>query len=169
MGKAEWGGNPVCWWLCLYLCFVCCLDEVSCTGCLWWLDDAGSCIQVVSFEWVLTIWYSLGLILWQSRVLESALLLQRLRCDLKSGTKNLQVVCYGIKWDENKYPKGRYQRWTTDKWQLQIRQIIIKIMEYMCVCVYIHTFHYFVYIFCVYIYTYTHTHKQNQNSPTKIK
>ena len=29
--------------------FVCCLDEASCTGCYWWLDDAGSCIQVVSF------------------------------------------------------------------------------------------------------------------------
>ena len=22
MGKAEWGGNPVCWWLGLYFCFV---------------------------------------------------------------------------------------------------------------------------------------------------
>ena len=29
--------------------FVCCLDETSCTGCYWWLGDAGSCIQVVSF------------------------------------------------------------------------------------------------------------------------
>ena len=37
MGKAEWGGNPVCWWLGLYFCFVCCLDEASCTGCYWWL------------------------------------------------------------------------------------------------------------------------------------
>ena len=26
MGKAEWGGNPVCWWLGLYFCFVYCLD-----------------------------------------------------------------------------------------------------------------------------------------------
>ena len=34
MGKAEWGGNPVYWWLGLYFCFVCCLDETSCTGCL---------------------------------------------------------------------------------------------------------------------------------------
>ena len=34
MGTAEWGGNPVCWWLGLYFCFVCCLDAASCTGCL---------------------------------------------------------------------------------------------------------------------------------------
>ena len=40
------------------------LDEASCTGCYWWLGDAGSCIQVVSFVWVLTIWCALGLILW---------------------------------------------------------------------------------------------------------
>ena len=64
MGKAEWGGNPVCWWLGLYFCFVCCLDEVSCTGCNWWLGEVRSCIQVVSFVWVLTICYSLGLVLW---------------------------------------------------------------------------------------------------------
>ena len=57
MGKAEWGGNPVCCWLGLYFCFVCCLDEVSCAGCCWWLSDAGSYIQVVSFVWVLTIWH----------------------------------------------------------------------------------------------------------------
>ena len=53
-----------CWWLGLHFCFVCCLDEVSCMGCYWWLADAGSYIQVVSFVWVLTIWYSLGLVLW---------------------------------------------------------------------------------------------------------
>ena len=79
MGKAEWGGNPVCWWLGLYFCFVCCLDEVSCTGCYWWLGDARSYIQVVSCVWVLTIWYSLGLVLWYSRVLESVLPLLRLK------------------------------------------------------------------------------------------
>ena len=77
--KAEWDGNPVCWWLCLYFYFVYCLDELSCTGCYWWLDDPGCCIQVVSFVWVLTILYSLGLVLWYSRVLESVLTLQRLR------------------------------------------------------------------------------------------
>ena len=79
MCKAEWGGNPVCWRLCLYFCFVCCLDEASCTGCYWWLRDVKSCIQVISFILVLTIWYSVGLILWKSRVLESVLPLQRLR------------------------------------------------------------------------------------------
>ena len=79
MGKAEWAANPVCWWLGLHFCFVCCLDEVFCTGCYWWLGDARSCIQVVSFVWVLTIWYSLVLVLRYSRVLESVLPLQRLR------------------------------------------------------------------------------------------
>ena len=79
MGKAEWGSNPVCWWLGLYFCFVCCVDETSYTGCYWWLGDARSCIQVVSFVGVLTIWYSLRLVLWWSKVLESVLPLQRLR------------------------------------------------------------------------------------------
>ena len=79
MSKAEWGGNPICWWLGLYFCFVCCLDEASCTGCCWWLGDAGSCIPVVSFAWVLTIWYPLGLALWYFRVLVSVLPLQSLR------------------------------------------------------------------------------------------
>ena len=78
MNKAEWGGNPVCGWLGLYFCFVCCLDEAFCTVCYWWLDDSRSCIQVVSFVWGLTIWYSLGLVLWLSRFLESVLPLQRL-------------------------------------------------------------------------------------------
>ena len=64
MGKAEWGGNPVCWWLGFYFCFVCSLDDASSTGCCWCLGDAQSCIQLVSFVWVLTIWYSLGLVLW---------------------------------------------------------------------------------------------------------
>ena len=63
MGKAEWGGNPVCWWFGLYFCFVCCLGESSCIGFYWWFCDPGSCIQMVSFVWVLSIWYSLGLIL----------------------------------------------------------------------------------------------------------
>ena len=43
-------------------CFVCCLDEASCIGCYWWLGDAGSCIPVVLFLWVLTFWYPLGLV-----------------------------------------------------------------------------------------------------------
>ena len=40
-------------WVCI--CFVCCLDEVSCTGCYWWLGGAGSSIQVVSFVGIITI------------------------------------------------------------------------------------------------------------------
>ena len=79
MGKAEWGGSPVCWWLDLYFCFVCCLDEVSCRGCYGWFGDSGSCTQVVSFVWVLTIWYSLRLVLWYSMFLGSVVPLQRLR------------------------------------------------------------------------------------------
>ena len=48
--------DPDCWWLIFLSC--CCLDEASCTGCYWWLGDAGSCIRVVPFVWVLTIRYS---------------------------------------------------------------------------------------------------------------
>ena len=96
MGKAEWGGNPVCWWSGLYFCSVC-LDEASCTECSWWLGDAGSYIQVVSNVWVLTIWYSLRLVLWQSRVSESVLPLQRLRtwslCQVLYSTED--VKCWG--------------------------------------------------------------------------
>ena len=98
MGKAEWGDSPVCWQLGLYFCFVCCLDEASCTGCYCCLGDAGSYIQVVSFVWVLTIWYSLGkfsgsLGSWSqySHSKGSGL-------DLWSGMKIVQMVCYGIKW-----------------------------------------------------------------------
>ena len=35
----------------------------SCTWCYWWLSDAWYWNQVVSFVWVLTIWYYLGLVL----------------------------------------------------------------------------------------------------------
>ena len=132
MGKAEWSGNPVCWWLGLYFCFVCCLDEASCTGCYWWLGDVGSCIQVVSFVWVLTIWYSLGLVLWQSRVLESVL-----------PTPKAQGLISGQEWTFHKWfvmavseIKINIQKWETkDEPQTygscKIRKIIIKIMEYI--------------------------------------
>jgi len=73
MGKAEWGGNPVCGRLGLYFCFVCCLDETSCAGCYWCLGDARSHIQVFSFMGVLTIWHSLGSVLVLERTLESHL------------------------------------------------------------------------------------------------
>ena len=97
MGKAEWDGDRVCWWLGFYFCFVCCLDKASCTGCYWWLGDAWSCIQVVSFVWVLIIWYSLGLVLWEGRVLESVLPLQRLRAwswDLCGSVYSFLLVRY---------------------------------------------------------------------------
>ena len=48
----------------VYICLVSCLYEASCTGCYWGLCDARSCIQLVSFVWFLTIWHSLGLVLW---------------------------------------------------------------------------------------------------------
>ena len=96
MGKAEWGVNPVCWWLALYFCFVCCLDEESCTGCYWWLGDSGSCIQVAFFVWLLTphCWFSGCLGSWSqcSNSKGSGFVLW-------SGTMIPQVVCYGIKWD----------------------------------------------------------------------
>ena len=131
MGKAEWGGTSVCWWLGLYFCLVCCLDDASGTGCYWWLGDARSCIQVVSFVWVLTIWYPLGLVLWQSRVLESVLPLQRLR--VWSLGRN-EDSTNGLLWhwgrvkqiSENKKPKMNPQA----NGSYKIRQIIIKIIEY---------------------------------------
>ena len=46
MGKAEWGGDPVCCWLGLYFCFVYCLDEASCTWCYWCLVMLG-----LVFKW----------------------------------------------------------------------------------------------------------------------
>ena len=47
MGEAERGSNlSADGWVCI---FVCCLDEVSCTGSYWLLGDAQSYIQVVSF------------------------------------------------------------------------------------------------------------------------
>ena len=84
MGKAEWVGKPVCWWLDFCFCFVCCLDEVSCTGWYWWLDDANQqlhhvvCIHVVSFVWVLTIWCSLGLVLEKAMAPHSSTLAWRI-------------------------------------------------------------------------------------------
>ena len=83
MGKAEWGGNPVCWWFGLFVCFVYCLEEASCTGCYWWLSEASSCITVVSVIWVLTIWYPLGFqfkIIWVLKTLDKNYLIQDSKC-----------------------------------------------------------------------------------------
>ena len=131
MGKAEWGGHPVCWWFGLYFCFVCCLDEASCTGCYWSLGNAGSCVQVVSFLWVFTIWYSLGLVLWLSRLLESVLPLPTAQ-GLISGQERRFHKWFVMALRES---KTNIQKWETkDEPQTngsyKIRQIIIKIMEY---------------------------------------
>ena len=60
-------------------CFACCLDEVSITGCYWWLGDARPCIQVVFLHVSSHYLISLRLVLWLSMFLESVLPLQRLR------------------------------------------------------------------------------------------
>ena len=70
IGKGEWDGNPVCWWLGFIFVLFVFLDKVFCTGCYCWLGDAGSCIEVVTFVWVLTIWESLGSVLWKSKIFE---------------------------------------------------------------------------------------------------
>ena len=130
MAKAEWGGNPICWWLSLYLCFVCCLAEASCTGCCWWLGDAGSSVQVVSCVWVLTIWYSLWLF---SGSLGSG---------VSAPTPEVQDLISGQKQRFHKWfvmalseIKTNIQQWETkDEPQTngsyKIRWIIFKIMEY---------------------------------------
>ena len=46
---------------------------MSCTGCYWWLGDAGSWIQVVSFVSVLTIWF--GYLMQRVDSLEKTLML----------------------------------------------------------------------------------------------
>ena len=35
-------------WVCIFV-LACGLDDLSCIECYWWLGDAGSCTQVVSF------------------------------------------------------------------------------------------------------------------------
>ena len=51
--------------VCIFFFLVCCLDEVSCTVCYWAVGDAVSCMQVVAFVGILTIRYSLGLVVLQ--------------------------------------------------------------------------------------------------------
>ena len=92
MGMAEWGGNPVCWWFGLYFCFVCCLDEAFCVVCYWWLGIAGSCIQMVSFVWVLTVWYFFGTLGSWSQFCSQVSHSKGSMLDLWSGTKIPQEV-----------------------------------------------------------------------------
>ena len=115
MDKAEWGGNPVCRWFGLHFCFACCLDEASCTGCYWWLGFAGSCIQVVSLLWFLTIWYSLGLgvlcIMPRVRVPKT----ERIRCpqqckSIKGFYCQLEpgLPSHPVQWSLDESPKPRF-------------------------------------------------------------
>ena len=83
-------------WACIFVVF--CLVEASCKVWSWWLGDARPCIQVI-FVWVLAIWYSLGLFLWQSRVLESVIPLQRLRAWFLVKNDHSTVFCCGVTWD----------------------------------------------------------------------
>ena len=103
IGKAEWGHNPIYCWLGLYFWYFCLfvlfyfyftLQYCVCLLFRWGvlhrvLLVVGWCrsfIHVVSFVWVLTIWYTLGLVLCWSRVLESVLPLQRLRAWFPDGS-----------------------------------------------------------------------------------
>ena len=144
MGKAEWGGNPVCWWLGLYFYCCCCLDEVSCTGCYWWLGDAGSGIQVLLVVGWCWVWYSSGFICVSSHYLilprVSSLVVQGLGVSVS--TPKAQSLISGqeqrfLKWFVMALSKIKtnIQKWETrDEPQTngsyRIRQIIIKIMEY---------------------------------------
>ena len=128
---AVWVGNPVCWWLGLCFCLVCCLGEKSCTGCCWKLGFAGSCIQVEAFVEVITNQYSLGLrVLWQPRFLESMLPLQRLMAWSLAGElkfhKWFVLALKGVKSTHKNKTKGKPQIYGKYK----IRQIIAEIMEY---------------------------------------
>ena len=130
VGRAEWGGDPVCRWLGLYFCFACCLDEAAFRGCFWWAGHTGSCIQVVSFVWILTIWYSLGFVLcslgsWSpySHLKAQRLISGQEQRFYKSFVMALSEIRTNIyKWETKHEPQtnGSYK----------IRQIIIKIMEY---------------------------------------
>ena len=50
-------------WVCIFVLFVVWMRHPA-QGATGEFVDARSCIQVASFVWVLTIWYSLGLALW---------------------------------------------------------------------------------------------------------
>ena len=96
------GQGWVKWWSCLLMIgfvFLFCLyfKWGSWRGCYWWLGDAEFCIQVVSFVWVLTIWYSLGQFSGSLGSWSHCSLSKGSGLDLWSGTKIPQVVCYGIK------------------------------------------------------------------------
>ena len=96
---------------------LCCLDEASCMGCYWWLGDVRSCIPVVSFVWVLTIWYSLGLVsekamaphsstlAWKSPWTEEPGRLQSMGLLRWSRRRSRSVVSDSLR------PRGLYSQW----------------------------------------------------------
>ena len=135
MGKAEWGGNPVWWWLGLYFSFVCCLDEAPTQG-----ATVGYVMPGLVFKWFLLCEFSLsdtpyGLFSGSQRSLSQHSHFQRLKGWSLVRMKIPQVICYSINWDEQKYPKMK----TKDKHQTngsyKIKQIIIKTME-IHICIY---------------------------------
>jgi len=110
-----------------------------CLGRPTWL--ARSCIQMVSFVWVFTIWYSHGVTKSQTQLSDFTTTrissLKVSQCshskgsglDLWSGTKIPQVVCYGIEIKTNiQKPETKDEPKTNGSYK--VRQIVIKIMEY---------------------------------------
>ena len=131
MGKAEWGGNPVCWWLGLYFCFVCCLNEVV----------IHRVLLVVGWCQVL---YSSGFLCVSSHYLIfprfSSLVVEGL--GVSAPTPKAQGLISGQEWRFHKWfamalsevKTNTQKQETKDELQTngsyKIRQIIIKIMEY---------------------------------------
>ena len=118
------------------------LDEASCTGCCWWLGDARTCIQVVCLVWVLSIRYSLGLVLWSLGPGSQYSHSKGSGLDLWSGTKIPQVVMASSEIKTN-IQKQETKDEPQTNCSYKIRQIIMKIMEYTHththIYIYIHT------------------------------
>ena len=133
MGKAEWGGNPVCWWFGLYFCFVCCFCVLH------------RVLLVVG--WWCRVSYSSGFLCVSSHYLilprVSSLVVQGL--GVSAPTPKAQGLISSQEWRFNKWfdmalseiKTNIQKRETKDEPQTngsyKIRQIIIKIMEYTCI------------------------------------
>ena len=109
----------------------CCLGGASCAVCCQHWGDAGSCNQVSAVMGVLTN-YALWLRnLWYFMGLDSSLQLQRLHLCLGNwdSTSHLLWHYRGLK-QTYKTNKTRNKKWAPDKWWIQNRAIITRIMEY---------------------------------------